>query len=152
MHCGPISWCASMRKMPSHAEPASDAFRRSVSAGPPAPRAVVMAMFDAFNRHDAAAMEKLYAPDARLTSPDFCSARTRDDVVRTYEAMFAAFPDIHDEVQSTVAEGELVAVRFVARSRRGDLVLPVQAMIRVHNGLIVQDDSLFDAGGVACQQ
>jgi hypothetical protein len=37
---------------------------RLVSA-PRAPEAVVQAMFAAFNRHDAAAMEQMYAEDAR---------------------------------------------------------------------------------------
>lgn len=51
-------------------------------ATPPAPRAVVTAMFEAFNRHDAEAIARLYAPDARLASSDFCAARGRNDVVR----------------------------------------------------------------------
>lgn len=114
------------------------------------PRVVVSAMFEAFNRHDAAAIARLYAPDARLTSPDFCAARTGRDVARTYEALFAVFPDIRDEVQDVVADGDTVAVRFVAISGAGGLRLPVQAMVRVHRGRIVADDALFDAGGKPC--
>lgn len=115
------------------------------------PRAVVSAMFEAFNRHDAAAIARLYAPDAWLTSPDFCAPRRGRDVARTYEALFAAFPDIRDEVQQVVADGEMVAVRFVAVSAAGGLRLPVQAMIRVRQGRIVADDAQFDAGGKPCE-
>jgi ketosteroid isomerase-like protein len=118
----------------------------------PSPRTVVGAMFDAFNRHDAAGTARLYAPDARLTSPDFCTVRGQGDVERIYATLFAAFPDIHDEVQEMIVEGDLVAVRFVAVSQKGGLSLPIQAMIRVREGKIVTDDSLFDAGGKACER
>jgi ketosteroid isomerase-like protein len=118
---------------------------------PTAPRAVVHAMFEAFNRHDAAGIARLYAPSARLTSPDFCTARGQRDVQRTYAALFAAFPDIRDDVQDMVVEGERVAVRFVALSTAGKLALPVQAMIRVRDGRIILDDAVFDTGGKACE-
>ncbi|NIJ21212.1 uncharacterized protein (TIGR02246 family) [Sphingomonas naasensis] len=117
----------------------------------PAPLAVVAAMFDAFNRHDAAAMAKLYAADVRLTSSDFCHPRGRADVERTYRALFAEFPDIRDEVAQMVAEGDRVAVRFTAVSRKAGMRLPIQTMLRVRAGLIVEDDTLFDTGGRPCQ-
>jgi uncharacterized protein (TIGR02246 family) len=115
------------------------------------PREVVAAMFDAFNRHDADAMAQLYAADARLTSSDFCRPRGRADVRRTYQALFAEFPDIRDDVERIIAEGDMVAVRFTATSRKGALALPIQTMLRVRGGLIVNDDTLFDAGGRPCQ-
>lgn len=120
-------------------------------ATPPTPRAVVIAMFEAFNRHDAAAIARLYAADARLASSDFCAARGRNDVVRTYAALFAAYPDIRDRIDVMIVERDRVAVRFVATSRTGGLTMPVQAMIRVRDGLIVEDDAVFDAGGEPCQ-
>jgi ketosteroid isomerase-like protein len=115
------------------------------------PRQVVEAMFAAFNRHDAAAIARLYAPDARLASSDFCSPRGGKDVERTYRALFAALPDIIDEVEIIVAEGEHVAVRFTAASAATDLRMPIQAMLRVRNGKIVEDDSVFDTAGQPCQ-
>lgn len=123
----------------------------ALAAPAPEPRAVVTAMFDAFNRHDAEAMAMLYAGDARLTSPDFCRPRGRADVTRTYRALFAEFPDIRDEVEQVVVEGEQVAVRFTAVSRRAGLRLPIQTMLRVRGGRIVSDDTLFDAGGRPCR-
>ena len=123
----------------------------ALSQQPPAPREVVAAMFEAFNRHDAEALARLYAPDARLTSPDYCSPRGREDAARSYRALFEQFPDIRDDVETIVAEGEQVAVRFTARSRKGGLTLPIQAMLRVRDGRIVRDDALFDAGGKACE-
>jgi hypothetical protein len=117
------------------------------------PRTVVQAMFDAFNRHDAAAMARLYASDARLASSDFCATRTGPAaVLRTYRQLFAAFPDIRDEIGQMVVEGDHVAVRFVARSGQGSsaLAMPIATFLTVHQGLIQSDESTFDAGGRAC--
>ena len=115
-----------------------------------APEAVVRAMFDAFNRHDAQTMQRLYSSDARLTSSDFCAPRGKADIRRTYDALFSAFPDIHDTVEILVSEGDRVAVRFTATSQRGNLKLPIHTFLRVRNGLIAEDDSVFDAGGRPC--
>jgi hypothetical protein len=119
----------------------------------PAPEAVVQAMFDAFNRHDAAAMAELYAEDARLASSDFCTPRVgREEVRRTYRELFAQFPDIHDEVQQLVVQGDRVAVRFVATSKLSNppLALPIATLLTVRSGLIHADDSSFDTQGRAC--
>ena len=116
------------------------------------PREVVLAMFDAFNRHDADAIARLYAKDAKLTSPDYCHPRGRNDVSKSYRALFAEYPDIRDDVEAMVAEGDIVAVRFTATSRAGNLTLPIQAILKVRDGLIVTDDALFDAGGKPCER
>ena len=62
-------------------------------------KSVVQAKFAAVNRHSLEDIVALYAVDAELTAPDFCSPRHgRDDVRRTYQALFSAFPDISVEV------------------------------------------------------
>jgi hypothetical protein len=121
-------------------------------ASPP-PQVVVQAMFDAFNRHDAAAMASLYADDARLASSDFCANRTGPaDVLRTYRALFAAYPDIRDEIEQVVAQGDHVAVLFVARSGQGSsaLAMPIATFLTVRHGRIQSDESRFDTDGRAC--
>ena len=115
------------------------------------PAVVVGAMFAAFNRHDAAAMEQMYAPDARLTSSDFCHTRGRSDVRRTYEALFRTFPDIHDDLTTLVSQGDRVAVRFIAVSKQGGMSLTIHTFLRVRGGQIVEDDSVFDTGGRPCE-
>jgi ketosteroid isomerase-like protein len=123
---------------------------RLVSA-PRAPEAVVQAMFAAFNRHDAAAMEQMYAEDARLTSSDFCHARGRSDIERTYNALFKTYPDIRDTVETIVSQGDRVAVRFTAASSSGGISMTIHTFLRVRDGRIVEDDSVFDAGGRPCE-
>jgi ketosteroid isomerase-like protein len=125
----------------------------SFAAADLAPREVVQLMFAAFNRHDAIAMAALYASNARLNSSDFCVPRGKGDVERTYAALFAAFPDIEDNVDSMVASGDRVAVRFTARSRLGSPALDLRIMtfITVRTGRIVEDDSIFDTKGGPCR-
>ncbi|WP_457312303.1 nuclear transport factor 2 family protein [Sphingomonas sp. UYAg733] len=109
-------------------------------------------MFAAFNRHDAAAMAALYADDARLSSSDFCAPRGQRDVVRTYTALFAAFPDIEDRVDDLVVQGDRVAVRFTAVSVASGFRMPIATFLKVRNGKIIADDSYFDAGSKPCEK
>jgi len=120
-------------------------------AAQPAPQGVVEAMFAAFNRHDPAAMARLYAPDARLTSSDFCHARGRADVERTFGGLFAAMPDLHDTIDTIHADGERVTIRFTATSAKAGMTLPFQSVVTVHGGRIVEDDTVFDTGGRPCE-
>lgn len=114
--------------------------------------AIATKMFAAFNRHDAAAMVELYDRDLRLTSSDFCSPRGKKDVLRTYQALFDALPDIEDHVNLIVAEDDRVAVRFIATSKATNFRIPIATFLRVRNGKIVEDDSYFDTGGKPCEE
>jgi ketosteroid isomerase-like protein len=118
------------------------------------PGVMIGKRFDSFNRHDVAALQALYAPNARLTSSDFCTPRTGADVTRTYEAIFRALPDIRDDVDTIVIEGDRAAVRFVSSSStpgsRFRLVL--MTFFRFSQGRIIEDDTLFDTHGNACEQ
>ncbi len=112
-------------------------------------RETVEAVFEAFNRHDAAAMATLYAPDAVLHSSEFCEPqRGRETIERIHRELFAAVPDIQDEVTDIFVGGEKVAVRFVSRSE-----LPARAFemtfgdfFIVRDGLVVSDDTIFNFG------
>ena len=120
----------------------------------PDPESVVREMFDAFNAHDPERMAALYAEEAVLTSSDFCAPRGKSDVVRTYRALFDTFPDIRDDIDRLIADGDQVAVAFTARSAQGPagLELPVIAMLRVEQGRIVHDASIFETGDEACSR
>lgn len=122
---------------------------------PASPRSVVLAMFDAFNRHDADALASLYADDAKFSSSDFCEPRAgRAEVARTYRELFSTYPDIRDELESMVVQDDRVAVRFVARSSIGGapLRLPISTFLVVRQGRIVSDDSTFDTAGRPCSR
>ena len=118
------------------------------------PAAIIDKLFDAFNRHDVAALQTLYAPNARLTSSDFCKARSGVDVARTYGALFRAFPDIRDDVEAIVIEGDRAAVRFVSsiRAPGGGFPLKLTTFFRFSGGRIIEDDTIFDTSGRACEE
>ena len=118
------------------------------------PAAIVHKLFDSFNRHDAAALQALYVPNARLTSSDFCKPRTGADVTRTYDALFRAFPDIRDDVDAIIVEGDRAAVRFVSsiRTPGGGFPLKLTTFFRFSGGRIIEDDTIFDTSGRACEE
>jgi ketosteroid isomerase-like protein len=119
-----------------------------------APGAIVDKLFDAFNRHDVAALQALYAPNARLTSSDFCTPRTGVDVARTYGALFRAFPDIRDDIDTIIIEGDRAAVRFMSsiRTSGGGFPLKLTTFFRFSGDRIIEDDTIFDTGGRACEE
>jgi ketosteroid isomerase-like protein len=119
-----------------------------------APATIIDKLFDSFNRHDVPALQALYAPNARLTSSDFCKPRTGADVTRTYGAMFRAFPDIRDDVETIIIEGDRAAVRFLSSSRTpgGGFRLKLMTFFRFSGSRIIEDDTIFDAGGRACDE
>ena len=118
----------------------------------PAPHTVVERLFEAFNRHDTAALQALYAPGARLTSSDFCHPRTAADVPRTYTGIFRAFPNIHDRITAGVFDGDQAAVRFISTGTgaMGRLHQEFITYFRFRNGRIIEDDTVFDTKGRAC--
>jgi hypothetical protein len=118
------------------------------------PGAIIDKLFESFNRHDVAALQALYAPDARLTSSDFCKPRTGVDVARTYGALFRAFPDIRDDVDAIIIEGDRAAVRFVSsiRTPGGGSPLRLTTFFRFSGGRIAEDDTIFDTSGRACEE
>lgn len=120
----------------------------------PGSRAVVEAVFEAFNRHDAAGMAALYAPDATLTTSDYCAPlQGRAAIERLHAELFAAVPDIQDEVLEYYVERNSVAVRFVSRSDIPDRAfeMNIADFFEVRDGLVVSDITIFNAGR-RCQE
>ena len=124
----------------------------SLSPESPA-KAVVEAKFAAVNRHSIDDIEKLYAPFASITAPNFCAPRHgREDVRRIYQDLFTTFPDIHAEIQEYLVQGDRVAVRYLVRvgpAGKG-FVVPIFNLFTVRDGLITTDDGMFDNGGRKC--
>jgi SnoaL-like domain len=74
------------------------------------------------------------------------------DVQRTYQSVFAAFPDIVAEVHEYFVQEERVAVRLTVRgSVQGrTFAVPVANYFTVRKGLIESDDGVFDTRGRPC--
>ena len=116
--------------------------------------ATVKALFAAFNAKDVEGMVRLYAPDAEYISPDVQpGTRGQDAIRKNYTALFRAIPDVHDTVLRIVAQGDTVAVEFVARGTilaNGDkparkLDLPIASFLTFNEkGRIVRDAVYFN--------
>jgi len=73
-------------------------------------------------------------------------------VRRSFQGLFATFPDIQAEVQEYVVQGDRVAVRYLARGSMSGkpFAVPIFNLFTVRNGLITADDAMFDNGGRKC--
>jgi hypothetical protein len=85
----------------------------SVAPSKPSSQSTIEAKFAAVNRHALDEIVNLYSPEAQITASDFCQPRHgREDVRRTYKALFDAIPNIGVEVHEYVVQGDRVAVRL----------------------------------------
>jgi ketosteroid isomerase-like protein len=62
--------------------------------------ASVFEKFEAFNRHDAAAIREIYAPEAMLESPDYPSLTGNLRIGDKYTRIFDSISDARDSIQS----------------------------------------------------
>lgn len=119
------------------------------------PRSVVEQRFALVGRHDVDGIAALYASDAIETSPGFCTERRGSaGARRTYGELFKAYPTITAHITSLLAEGEHVAVQFVARVRNPDgsvaFEIRLANFLTVQDGKITRDDTYFDTQGQPC--
>jgi predicted ester cyclase len=127
----------------------------SVVPSKPSPQSAIEAKFAAVNRHALDEIVSLYSPEAQITASDFCQTRHgREDVRRTYKALFDAFPNIGVEVHEYVVQGDRVAVRLNVQNKSPGFAfdVPIMNFFTVHNGLIESDEGRFDNGGRRCSQ
>jgi predicted ester cyclase len=129
------------------------ALAAAFTSAPTTPRETIDALFAAFNRHDVAALQRLYSPSAKLVASDFCHPRTGTDVSRTYSALFQEFPDIQDVADTVIIEGDRAAVRFTSTSHiQGKaFTLKLVTFFRFSDQGILEDDTVFDPGGRPCE-
>ncbi len=115
-------------------------------------RAIVVSLFEAFNRHDLEGVVALYHADAKLVTPNFPDPRYGLKVVREeYKNHFDNIPGVHDEVTRIVADGDHAAVEFTASweqptesdpDARG--VLQIATFLKIKDGKIIEDITYFD--------
>lgn len=90
--------------------------RQGSEAGEPAQLARVAAMVAAFNRHDAPALMKLYAPDAVLDDQHLAAPIITSHQIGThYSELFPAFPDIEMADVQSWAAGDHVVMTYTLR-------------------------------------
>lgn len=77
------------------------------------PRDVVGAFVDAVNRQDWSAVEALVAPTFARHSDAGGDVDGIDELIAFLQGEYASFPDAHEELETVIAEGDIVAARHV---------------------------------------
>jgi steroid delta-isomerase-like uncharacterized protein len=116
-------------------------------------RALVREFLDRWKKRDFAGMSQLWSPDMvhHARSGDYGP----DDVFQLMAGFTAAFPDLEFEIESILADGDLVCTRMTARATHMHDYLGVAAtgktvtcslmgMVRIANGKIVEHWSVMD--------
>jgi ketosteroid isomerase-like protein len=103
---------------------------------------IARAVFDAFNAHDWKKMESLYSPDVELVDPSFGNKTGKQGLTDFYRSV----PDIHDEIKSVTASGNVAVVEFVSTGtiEGQKFTLPICTVLRVENGQVVSDHTYYD--------
>jgi ketosteroid isomerase-like protein len=105
--------------------------------------------FSAFNQHDASALEKIYALQAVLNSPDYSNLTGNKAIADTYRKIFESIPDARDDIQVLESAGNHVYVQFVLTGHwNGAPDKPIEVRImsayEVKGGQIVDDATYYD--------
>jgi hypothetical protein len=105
--------------------------------------------FEAFNQHDADAIEKIYASSATLRSPDYPYLVGNKQIADTYRRLFDAIPDAKDNLEILENSSSHVYAQFVLTGHlKGAEDKPISVRIisvyAVKDGHIVDDSTYYD--------
>lgn len=105
--------------------------------------------FSAFNRHDAAAIENLYASDAILRSPDYPELLGNSKIADTYRWIFDAIPDAKDSIVTIESAANHVYVQFVLSGHLKDagnkpISVRIMSVYTIKDHLVVSDSTYYD--------
>ena len=105
--------------------------------------------FEAFNKHDADAIEKIYASGATLHSPDYPDLAGNKQIADTYRSLFDAIPDAKDKLETLESSSGHVYAQFVLTGHlKGAQDKPISVRIisvyAVKDGHIVDDATYYD--------
>ena len=79
-------------------------------------KALVRAVFAGLNQHKEAVYQEPYAPEYGLSVPsNNPKAVTREEEAGYIKLAWAAFPDLHWDIEEMVSSGDRVIVRYVER-------------------------------------
>jgi steroid delta-isomerase-like uncharacterized protein len=130
------------------------AFAGAAQGGEAENSAATRALFAAFNAKDVEGLVRFYAPDAAYVSPDVPPGTKGHAAIRAvYADLFRSIPDVQDTIVRMVAQGDTVAVEFVARGTAPaqpnrppqKFALPIASFITFgKDGKIVRDAAYFD--------
>lgn len=109
----------------------------------------VRAKFEAFNRHDVAAIQASYAPNAVLHSPDYPDLHGNSAIAQTYRQLFDALPDAADAVRDLGYFKDKIYAQFVLTGHvKGapdkSVTVRIASVYTIKDNLIVEDSTYYD--------
>jgi ketosteroid isomerase-like protein len=113
------------------------------------PLDVVRNKFDAFNRHDVAMIEQIYASTATLHSPDYADLEGNAPITDTYRNLFEAIPDAKDTLKVLERSANHVYAQFILSGHwKGEqdkpLTVRIISVYTIKGGHIVDDSTYYD--------
>jgi len=115
-------------------------------------KAIIHGLYEAYNKHNVALLDKFIAPDYVHHAQKLRGLES----VKQYEAMiYKGFPDLHDTIEDIIAEGDKVWVRVkVTGTHKGEYrgLAPTEKKItvtyvgihRIADGKVVERWSVYD--------
>ena len=109
----------------------------------------VQLKFAAFDRHDATAIQGIYADEAVLHSPDYPNLVGNAQIADTYRRLFEAIPDAKDELQSLDTSADKVYAQFLLTGHwkgapEQAVKVRIMSVYTVRGGHIVEDVTYYD--------
>jgi len=94
-------------------------------------------------------IERLYAADAALHSPDYPSLIGNKPIADTYRKLFAMIPDAQDNLVSLERTSNHAYARFVMTGHLGGaqdkpITLRLMSVYTMENERITEDDTYYD--------
>jgi steroid delta-isomerase-like uncharacterized protein len=121
---------------------------------------IVRKVFDDLNNHNLDASEQYMARDVRVEAPGASSTLNKDQGRKYTQLFIDAFPDIHFDLKDVIAQGEKVAVSWIARgthkamltSLDGNTIpatnqkvnVPGCTMFELKNNMIIRQEIYWD--------
>lgn len=107
------------------------------------PEIVARQVFDAFNAHDWAKMESLYADSVILQDPAYPGGKKGKVGITDF---YKSVPDIHDEVKNIFARGNQAVIEFVSTGTIDGRVfeLPICTVLTIEHGKVIRDNTYYD--------
>jgi steroid delta-isomerase-like uncharacterized protein len=124
--------------------------------------ALVRTVFDELNKHNMTGYQEMYAPEYGLSLPsNNPKTITREEEAGYITLAWAAFPDLHWDIEEMVSSGDRVIVRYIERGTHKGEYQGLLAtgnrieasgiwMARIKDGKIVEVREDFDSLG--CMQ
>jgi steroid delta-isomerase-like uncharacterized protein len=115
---------------------------------------------DNFNKHDPDANDQYLANDVRVDAAGSTGSMNKEQTRMYYHQFFDAFPDIHFDLKDTIAQGDKVAVVWVAKgthkaplvtltgqsipATNRTVVTPGVTIVEFRNNMVVRQEIYWD--------